>query len=88
LKVLSICAKSYKTIAPIWRQVRSQLKKKQVITQKGVILATNFISILEENGVILDKKEIGTLVKVFRGPGMQDVVKYDEFLRVCLLMKE
>jgi len=87
-QVLSICAKSYKTIAPIWRQVRSQLKKKQVITQKGVILATNFISILEENGVILDKKEIGTLVKVFRGPGMQDVVKYDEFLRVCLLMKE
>eukprot|EP00597_Dinobryon_sp_UTEXLB2267_P001077 CAMPEP_0170069002 /NCGR_PEP_ID=MMETSP0019_2-20121128/7808_1 /TAXON_ID=98059 /ORGANISM="Dinobryon sp., Strain UTEXLB2267" /LENGTH=692 /DNA_ID=CAMNT_0010276873 /DNA_START=292 /DNA_END=2370 /DNA_ORIENTATION=- len=87
-QTLAICAKSYKTIAPMWRQVRSQLKKKQVIAQKGVILATNFIAILEENGIILDKKEIGTLVKVFRGPGMQDVVKYDEFLRVCLLMKD
>lgn len=68
--------------------MRSQLKKRQVANQRGSILAVNFIAVLEDNGIILDKKEIGTLVKTFRGPGLQDVVKYDEFFKVCLLAKD
>ena len=68
--------------------MRSQLKKRQVANQRGSILAVNFIAVLEDNGIILDKKEIGTLVKNFRGPGLQDVVKYDEFFKVCLLAKD
>ena len=28
------------------------------------------------------------LVRGFRGLGMQDVVQFDEFLRVCLLVKD
>lgn len=88
IQVISVCAKSYKIIAPLWRQVRSQLKKRQVANQRGSILAVNFIAVLEDNGIILDKKEIGTLVKNFRGTGLQEVVKYDEFFKVCLLAKD
>ena len=88
IQVISICAKSYKIIAPLWRQVRSQLKKRQVANQRGSILAVNFISVLEDNGIILDKKDIGTLVKTFRVQGLQDVIKFDEFFKVCLLAKD
>ncbi len=66
--------------------MRAQIKKRKVANQR--ILAVNFISILEDNGVILEKKDIGTLVKAFKGPGLQDVVKYDDFFKVCLLAKD
>ena len=66
--------------------MRTQIKKRKVANQR--ILAVHFISILENNGVILEKKDIGTLVKAFKGPGLQDVVKYDEFFKVCLLAKD
>ena len=57
-------------------------------TQKGNILATHFISVLEMHGVALSKKELGLIVKNFRGLGMEDIVKYDDFLRICMLMKD
>ena len=68
--------------------MRSQFKKRQLANQRGSILAVNFIAVLEDNGIILDKKDIGTLVKTFRAPGLQDVIKFDEFFKVCLLAKE
>ena len=71
---------------PVWRQVRTQMKKRKVANQR--ILAVHFISILEDNGVILEKKDIGILVKAFKGPGLQDVIKYDEFFKVCILAKD
>ena len=52
------------------------------------MLTSNFLSILEENGINLSKAHLATLIRAFRGLGMQDVVKYDEFLRVCMLMKD
>lgn len=87
-KILSICSKSYKQFVPIWRALRNEFKKQQITSQRGTILTTNFISIFEKNGISLDKSELGTIVRVFRGTGTQDVVKYDEFLRVCLLVKD
>jgi hypothetical protein len=87
-KVLELCAKCYGMLAPIWRPLRNAFKKEQVTSQRGSILTPNFLSILEAHGIMLNKSELATIVRVFRGLGMQDVVKYDEFLRICMLMKD
>lgn len=87
-KVISICENAFKSLAPAWRLVRNNLKRAQIKNQRGNILATHFINILESHGVVLSKNDLGVLVRVFRGQGIsQDIVKYDEFLRVCLLVK-
>jgi hypothetical protein len=87
-KVLDLCAKCYGLLAPIWRPLRNAFKKDQIASQRGSTLTPNFLSILEANGIMLGKNELATIVRVFRGLGMQDVVKYDEFLRVCMLSKD
>lgn len=87
-KVLDLCARCYVLLAPIWRPLRNAFKKDQIASQRGSILTPNFLSILEANGIMLGKSELATIVRVFRGLGMQDVVKYDEFLRVCMLSKD
>jgi hypothetical protein len=87
-KVQDLCAKCYTLLAPIWRPLRNAFKKDQIGSQRGSILTPSFLSILETNGIILSKGELATIVRVFRGLGMQDVVKYDEFLRVCMLCKD
>ena len=87
-KVTSICSTAFKSLAPSWRQVRNNLKRAQVKNQRGTILATHFINILESHGAVLSKNDLGVLVRVFRAPGISnDIVKFDEFLRVCLLAK-
>lgn len=87
-KVISICESAFKSLAPAWRLVRNDLKRAQIKNQRGNILATHFINILESHGAVLNKNDLGVLVRVFRGQGIsQDIVKYDEFLRVCLLVK-
>lgn len=87
-KILDLCAKCYGMLAPSWRPLRNAFKKDQVGSQRGTILTPNFLAILETNGIILSKPELAAIVRVFRGLGMQDVVKYDEFLRVCMLCKD
>lgn len=86
--ILQLCARCYRLFSPIWRLLRSQFKKSQIATQKGSILTTHFLTILESNGITLTKAELGAIVKNFRGIGMQDIVRFDEFLRVCMLMKD
>lgn len=86
--ILEVCSRCYKAFVPIWRPLRNEFKKSQVPTQKGNILATHFISVLESHGISLSKKDLGLIVKNFRGVGMQDLVKFDDFLRICMLMKD
>jgi Ca2+-binding EF-hand superfamily protein len=87
--VLSVCGQCYSEFVPIWRNLRNEFKRGQITSQRGSILTVNFLAILEHYGVTksISKSSIGSIVRAFRGLGMQDVVKYDEFLRVCLLMK-
>lgn len=85
---LALLANCYKMFAPVWRPLRNDFKKAQVPTQKGNILATHFITVLESHGITLNKKDLGAIIKNFRGIGMQDIVKYDDFLRICMLMKD
>jgi hypothetical protein len=87
-KTLDLCCKCYQLFAPQWRELRNHFKRLQITSQRGSILTSNFISILESNGILLTKGELGAVVRVFRGLGMQDVVKYDDFLRVCMLVKD
>lgn len=87
--VLSVCGQCYSEFVPIWRNLRNEFKRGQITSQRGSILTVNFLAILEHYGVTksISKSSLGSIVRAFRGLGMQDVVKYDEFLRVCLLMK-
>lgn len=86
-KVLGVCAKCYGFFSQgdKLRALRNALKKVQVPTQRGCALTPSFLSVIEEHGVALSKAELAMIVRVFRGLGMQDVVKYDEFIRVCAL---
>jgi hypothetical protein len=86
--MIQLAARCAQLFAPIFRQLRAQLKKAQIVNQKGSILTTHFINILEFNGIQLRKDELGLIVKNFRGMGMQDIVRYDDFLRVCMLVKD
>jgi hypothetical protein len=36
----------------------------------------------------VSKSDLKCVLNAFRGPGLVDVTKYDEFLRMCLLMKD
>eukprot|EP00981_Chlorochromonas_danica_P013412 scaffold6314_cov273-Ochromonas_danica.AAC.25 len=85
--VLQVCHKCYELFLPLWRALRGDLKKNQVTNQKGTILTNHFISILEKHGIILSKTELGLIVRSFRGYGTQDLVRFDDFLRVCMLVK-
>jgi len=87
-QTLSMCKMIYKHIAPVWRELRSDLKKNQINTQRGCVLTPMFVSLLEKHGILLNKNDMSTVIRVFRGVGMQDMVKYDEFLRVCLVVKD
>lgn len=86
--VIELCNKIYKLMARNWREIRSKLKKQQINSERGNILATNFITILEQHGINLTKKELGVIVKAFRvNSTAQDMVKFDDFMRVCLITK-
>ena len=86
-KVLAVCSKCYEGFVPVWKDLRNELTRAQIVSQRGSILTSKFLAILELYGVRLSKSEIGTIIRSFRGMGIQDVVKFDEFLRVCLIVK-
>lgn len=85
--VLTVCSKCYEVFKPIWRDVQNELTRAQIVSQRGSIITTKFLAILELYGVKVTKSDMGSIVRAFRGMGVQDVVKFDEFLRVCLLVK-
>jgi hypothetical protein len=86
--ILLLCNKCYKLFLSNWRTIRNLFKKQSITGHKGCILINNFISILESQGIMLSKTELGLIVKNFRGVGVQDIVLYDDFLRVCMLVKD
>ena len=87
-KIISICAKCNEVFMPIWRAVRNEFKRSQINGHKGCVITPVFCAILEHFGVKLSATAMGTVTRAFRSTGMlQDVVKYDEFLRVCLVSR-
>ena len=88
----------------MWREIRTEFKKSQLLQYKGkinfviffnvcsllflgLILNRNFVAILKHFDLKISNNEIELLLRTFRSVGMQDVVQHDEFLKVCLLIK-
>jgi Ca2+-binding EF-hand superfamily protein len=86
-QILQLCSRSYEAFIPVWRELRNEFKKNQIVSQRGTIVTEKFLEILERHQVNLKKNDLGLIIRAFRGLGMQDVVKFDEYLRVCLLVK-
>jgi hypothetical protein len=85
--VLVLCSRAFSIFLPNWKAMRNELLRLQVTNQRGTITAERFQDILEHYGVRMSKKDWSIMIRSFRGIGQLDVVKYDEFLRVCMLVK-
>lgn len=87
-RTVSICAKCHDVFLPLWRSVRTELKRAQIIQKNGCILLNPFLAILQHFGLKLSSTESGVLIRSFREPGSNvEVIRYDDFLRVCLVAK-
>lgn len=85
-RAVSVCTKCHGVFLPIWRAVRNEFKRAQLPQQQGCILSTPFIAILQHFGLRLSSTEIGILLRAFKDNSSQlDVVKFNDFLRVCLV---
>lgn len=84
---LNTCSKCYKSFHANLKDIINDFKRRQIISQKGCIMSDGFREVLGLYDVKISKAEMGNLVRIFRGFGMPDVVRYDEFLRVCLIVK-
>lgn len=87
-KCIAGCAKVFKKVAKengSWTNLRNEMKNSQVNSQPGSLLTSKFYEMMSNYGVKLTISEMGAVVRAFRGLGMQDVIKYQDFLRVCLL---
>jgi len=85
---LHICSKCYVVFLPVWRDLHNDFKKGQIVNTKGHIYNHAFIAILKHYSIHLSNVEIGTLIRTFRSMIVSDAIRYDEFLRVCLLVKD
>lgn len=89
-ELLAVCGRAYKAIAAHWRQIRNEIKRliKGGETVKGVAPIAMFLQVLESEGLglIFNKNDIGVLVRSFRSGS--DSIRYDEFLQVCLVLKD
>lgn len=85
-QILLICKKCHQLILPIWRELRNELKKNQILKMKGHIINHHFLSILNKFSINLSKVECGAILRSFRTIGMNDVVNYDEWFKTCFLV--
>lgn len=84
--VLHICRKCYIAFITVWRELRNELKRNQISSAKGCIDGTLFADILIHFNAKLSNIELGALIRSFRGQ-VENSIKFDEFLRVCLVVK-
>lgn len=87
-EVQEVCGRVYKLLIPSWRSLRAELKENSIKNMKGCTLTSKFLAILENNNVSIPKSDMKVILIAFRGSGITDVVKYDEFLRMCLVLKD
>ena len=87
LETLLCCSRIAPLITPNFRTIRSELKKLQVRGHNGTILCVNFVAILEAFQATIRSNDQTVLFRSFKYPGIPGCVKYDEFLKVCILVK-
>ena len=86
-KVLITCAKIYHIVGGgvKWRDLRNEMKTSQINSQRGCILTVKFYALMEKYDIKLSINATGAVVRAFRGLGNQDVIKYNDLVRVCTL---
>jgi Ca2+-binding EF-hand superfamily protein len=82
--VVGTCKKCNRIFLPIWRDLRTEFKRRQETNKRGVISVVNFNQILNDFGVRLAGTEVTALQKAF-GKGTNGGVKFDDFMRICLV---
>ena len=87
-KVAGACAKVFKQIGnpATWKKLRNEMKSHQINSQRGTLLTTNFYKLMESYNVKLSISDMGAVVRYFRGLGNQDVIKYNDFTRMCMVV--
>lgn len=88
-KVLQACRKVYYDLGkggPQWKELRNRMKVAQINSQRGCILTTNWYKLAEEYNVKLGINGMNALVRAFRGLGNQDVIKYNDLVRICTIV--
>jgi len=89
-RVLSACAKIYRDMGhggPQWKELRNEMKKAQINSQRGCILTTKWYAFAEKYNIKLGIAASNAVTRAFRGLGNQDVIKYNDLVRVCTLVE-
>lgn len=86
-KTITACCRCYEILLPNWRALRQEMKKNQLAKERNCVDAATFLQILEKYGLRISKKDLGYMIRTFRLSPTEDAVKYDEFLRVCIISK-
>jgi Ca2+-binding EF-hand superfamily protein len=87
-KVLNACKRVYAICGDggaAWKELRNEMKVHQINSQRGCILTTNWYKLCESYNIKLSISAMGALTRAFRGLGNQDVIKYNDLVRVCTL---
>jgi len=87
--VLKSCKKIYKDMGdggPQWKELRNEMKRGQINSQRGSILTTNWYALCEKYNIKLGIAGSNAVTRAFRGLGNQDVIKYNDLVRVCTLV--
>ena len=71
---------------PQWKELRNEMKRGQINSQRGSILTTNWYALCEQYGIKLGIAGSNAVTRAFRGLGNQDVIKYNDLVRVCTLV--
>lgn len=66
-----------------FRDLQVELKRAQINNHKGCITTNNLQAILSHLDINLSKHEMGTLLRVFRTIGLNDVFSFRDFLDLC-----
>ena len=88
-KVLQACAKVYRDLGnggSQWKELRNEMKTAQINSQRGCLLTTSWYALAEKYGVKLGVSSMNNLVRAFRGLGNQDVLKFNDLVRVCTIV--
>ena len=87
--VLEACRKVYNDVGkggPQWKELRNKMKVTQINSQRGCILTTNWYKLAAQYNVKLGINPMNALVRAFRGLGNQDVIKYNDLVRICTIV--
>ena len=84
-KCCQAASKVYQQVHPTgaWGALKNEMRSLQVNSLKGSILTTTFYQLMQKHGVKLSLSEMHSLVRELRGTGNQDVVRYEDFMRLC-----